>query len=313
MNVQQKNCLQAPPGSRHVNLNSTMPCECSRRFSCIRPLQPCLASHHVPALAHIGAILENQTLVFIGDSITDEESCNMRCLLAPAFLKATPPRWTPLVFFKMPHNPRIHWEYHFQRGIRVAYFELGFPKVKRPDRWKLTRAMLQYADIVSMNIGSHFGIGTEHGPLELAAELQGFGAAFHSLQQFHHKRVPQLYVRLQNPAHFARPSPDGFFQAQLRHVNSTCVPRPDVNFRSDFRFVLQMDFARRFGGIPIDVTDESNDPSHHPGFQQNTGLPDCLHVCETGPLLTLWNSRLLQQIASVQVEPRVAAPERAAA
>ena len=79
-------------------------------------------------------------------------------------------------------------------------------------------------------------------------------------------------------------------------MGASCVPRASTTFYDDLRHNNYFDnagreFAARNNVPLLDVAELSDDHRHHPGLGK--ALPDCLHLCRDGGMLSAWNAELL--------------------
>lgn len=217
-------------------------------------------------------------MLFLGDSVSAQHECDLRCQLAPWFV-----------------GRGRNEAYHFAGNVTVRYERAGGWDQCGPSS-KVTEAM-KSADLVIFNIGSHFGNVGAGSHCLLSRLQQSQQEHLDTFYRVRHSQMSAFVLRTQNAFHFN--TSDGTYHQGS--TNGGCVSHSQTTFwadahRTNVRYETDLKFALQNRLVTLDVYNVSDDYRFHPGLipQSNRSLDrtDCLHVCQNSRMLNAWNGLL---------------------
>ena len=250
----------------HMNLVSDY--YCTRRLTCM-PDQ-CVPMPTLPPTV-FKERLQGIHIQFWGDSVSAQMECDLRSAVCEAGVPAFNLSDTGSIF------PTIN--------SSSEYVQVGCPwscldkDTSTSDRL-LTQAKL--ATHIVINIGNHYQNNVTHLVRDLSKLEKILSKASHAT----------VIVRSQSMTHF--PTPTGAYDPSRKKVfqKMKCRRAPIPTSLDALEKELRS-FTQLVNATFLDVTGLSDDYRHHPDVVDQL---DCLHVCQTCPVLRSWNSLLLSKI-----------------
>ena len=238
--------------------------------------------HNIP-IWHFIEGLKNNVLLFLGDSVINQEECNLRCLLSDYFINKTTDTITDTLKVD---------EYHYYFNITILFLQVGGWNYENNKKCVLneTYSVIVKSSLIYFNIGNHFTNSTH-----LNCSLTHYGELFQKAN-----KTKEVIFRLQTPPHFH--TQDGHLSTKAIENNGKLEPSTGCyngqNHLINFRYLLGLEFVAKNNYSVLDVTKVSNNACLHPRYHDKKPVHDCLHYPQDGTILTDINVLMLYMIGA---------------
>lgn len=238
--------------------------------------------HNIP-IWHFIEGLKNHVFLFLGDSVINQENCNLNCLLSDYYINKTTDTITDTLKVD---------KYHYYFNITIIFLQVGGWGHENNVNCAMNEAafVIEMASTIYFNIGNHFTNSTH-----LNCSLIHYGELFQKAN-----KTKEVLFRLQTPPHFH--TQDGHLDTKAIENNGKLEPSTSCyngqNHLINFRYLLGLEFVAKNNYSVLDVTKVSNNACLHPRYHDKKPVHDCLHYPQDGTILTDINVLMLHMIVA---------------